>query len=137
MNVRAFLEKDIEKVRKLHERFYPDLNFPDFLNGFLCSFALTDNNDEIIMAGGVRPVGEVILVTDKEKSEIQIGRALVEAMRVSLFIGSKFNLDELVAFVKNNESYASHLVRHGFYPRSPAFALKVPKWEATTRETTT
>jgi hypothetical protein len=131
MNIRALVEQDIEKIRELHKKFYSDLEFPDFFNKFLCSFAITDENDDIIVAGGVQPVGEVILVTDKDKSRIKIGKALREALRVSLFTGSKFYLDELVAFVKNDE-YARHLVRHGFYPRSSALGLKVPKWEKTT-----
>lgn len=128
MKTRALQPEDIEEVRKLHEKFYPDLEFPDFLNGFLCSFVVTNLHDQIVVAGGVQPIGEIILVTDKDKSEIQMGKALREAQRISLFIGSRFNLDELVAFVKNDE-YAKHLIQHGFYPRSSALAIKVPKWE--------
>lgn len=116
--------EDIPKIRELHERFYSDLEFPDFLHGFLCGFTITDENDEIVVAGGVQPIGEIILVTDKDKSRIKIGRALLEARNISLYVGNKFGLDELVAFVKNDE-YARHLVRHDFYPRSPALGIKV------------
>lgn len=120
--------EDIDKIRELHNKFYSDLEFSDFLNGFLCGFVVTDNTDEIILAGGVQPVGEVILVTDRNKSEIKIGKALMEARNISLYLGSKFRLDELVAFVKN-DNYARHLVQHGFYPRDSALGIKVPKWE--------
>lgn len=130
MNIRAMTPDDIDKIRELHNKFYSDFEFPDFMNGFLCSFAITDNNDKIVIAGGVQPVGEVVLVTDQDKSRIKIGRALIEAQKISLFVGSKFGLDELVAFVKNDE-YARHLVRHGFYPRSSALGIKVPLWEKT------
>jgi hypothetical protein len=122
---RAMNSKDIEQIRELHKRFYPDLGFPDFLNNFLCSFVITDGNNEIITAGGVQPIGEIVLVTDKDKNRVKIGRALLEARNISLYVGSKFRLDELVAFVKNEE-YARHLVRHGFYPRSSALSIKVP-----------
>lgn len=121
---RAMNPEDIPKIRELHERFYSDLEFPDFLHGFLCGFTITDENDEIVVAGGVQPIGEIILVTDKDKSRIKIGRALLEARNISLYVGNKFGLDELVAFVKNDE-YARHLVRHDFYPRSPALGIKV------------
>ena len=130
MNIRALELKDIDKIRELHHKFYPEFEFPDFMNGFFCSFAVTDENDEIITAGGVQPIGEIILVTDKDKSRIKIGKALREAMMASLFVGGRFNLSELVAFVKNDE-YARHLVRHGFYPRSSALSIQVPKWEKT------
>jgi hypothetical protein len=130
MNIRAMTPDDIDKIRELHYKFYSDLEFPDFLNGFLCGFVVTDERKNIIVAGGVQPIGEIILVTDKDKSRIQIGKALREAQNVSLFVGSKFGLNELVAFVKNDE-YARHLVRHGFYPRSSVLSIKVPSWEKT------
>jgi len=120
---------DIDKLRKLHYRFYSDLEFPDFMNGFYCAFTVVDEDDSIIMGGGLQPIAEVILVTDNNKSEIKIGRALVEACKTSLYIGNRFGLDELVAFIKNNDGYRRHLIKHGFYPRSPALAIKVPKWE--------
>lgn len=128
MKTRALQLEDIEEIRKLHENFYADLEFPDFLNNFLCSFAITDDENDIIVAGGVQPIGEIILVTNKDKNRIKIGKALREAQRISLYLGSRFNLEELVAFVKDTE-YASHLVRHGFYPRSSALSIKVPTWE--------
>lgn len=121
---RAMKPEDIYEIRELHERFYPDLEFPNFLNKFLCSFVLEDEDDGIVMAGGLQPIAEIVLVTNKDKSSVKIGRALVEAQNISLYIGKKFNLDELVAFVKNEE-YARHLVKHGFYPRSPALGIKV------------
>jgi hypothetical protein len=121
---RALHRSDIEEIRELHERFYPDLEFPDFLNGYLCGFIITDETDEIVMAGGLQPIAEIVLVTNKDKSRIKIGRALIEAKNISLYVGKKFNLKELVAFVKNEE-YARHLVRHDFFPRSPALGIKV------------
>jgi hypothetical protein len=133
MKTRALQPEDIEKIRKLHENFYSDLEFPDFLNNFLCGFVVTDDKDDIIVAGGVQPIGEIILVTDKDKNRIKIGKALREAQRISLYLGSRFNLDELIAFVKDNE-YASHLVKHGFHPRSSAFSIKVPTWGKISRD---
>jgi hypothetical protein len=121
---RAMKRGDIEEIRELHERFYSDLEFPDFLNGFLCGFVIEDESNEIVMAGGLQPIAEIVLVTNQDKSRIKIGRALIEAKNISLYVGKKFNLKELVAFVKNEE-YARHLVRHDFFPRSPALGIKV------------
>ena len=131
VKVRAMKFNDIPKLKELHQKFYSDLEFPDFMYKFYCGFIVTDENDDIIIGGGLQPTAEVILVTDKDKGGIKIGRALIEACKVSLYVGRKFGLDELVAFIKNNDSYSRHLVRHGFYPRSSALAIKVPKWEKT------
>jgi hypothetical protein len=132
LKARGMTPDDIYEIRELHERYFSDLEFPDFINKFLCAFVIEDEENEIVMAGGIQPIGEIVLVTNTDKSEVKIGRALIEARNICLFLGSKFNLDELVAFIRDNDAYARHLVRHGFYPRSLALGIKVPQWEKTT-----
>jgi hypothetical protein len=136
MNVRGMKREDIEKVRKLHHKYFPDLEFPDFFSKFYGAFIIEDEEDGMIMAGGVQMMGEAILVTDKDKDITKIYRALIEAQKAVLYLGDRFGLEEIVAFVKDNDAYARHLVRHGFYPRSLALAIKVPQWEKTNPETT-
>jgi len=131
MNVRGMKREDVEKVRNIHNKHYPDLEFPDFFNGFYGAFMIEDDNGEMVTGGGVQMIGEAVLVTDKDKDMTQIGRALIEAQKAVLFLGNRFGLEEIVAFIKDNDAYARHLVRHGFYPRSLALAIKVPKWEKT------
>lgn len=128
--VRALNKEDMERVRELSEKHYPDLEVPDFMNGYYCAFTVTDENDQIVTAGGLRPSAEILIVTDKDKDFTTIGRALIETQKAALYIGHKFGLNELIAFVKDNDAYARHLVRHGFYPRPNALAIKVPKWES-------
>jgi hypothetical protein len=128
MNVRGMKQEDIPKLREIHKKHFSNLEFPDFMNGFYCGFIVEDENG-IIVGGGLRPSAEVLIVTDKERDIITIGRALAETQKASLYVGNRFGLNELVAFVENNDAYARHLVRHGFYPRPNALAIKVPKWE--------
>lgn len=129
MNVRGMKQEDIPKLREIHEKYFSDLEFPDFMNGFYCGFIVEDENG-VIIGGGLRPAAEILIITDKERDMMSIGRALIEAQKASLYIGHKFGLTELIAFVKDNDAYARHLVRHGFYPRPNALAIRVPKWEA-------
>jgi hypothetical protein len=124
IKIRRLEAKDKEIIKKLHESYYNEFELPNFYNGFLSQFAIVDENDDIIVAGGVRPIAESIIVTDQTMSRIKIGRALVEAHRASLYTCAINKIDELHAFV-TNEQYASHLIRHGFTPRSPALSMKV------------
>ena len=126
MITRALELGDMDRIRELSKKHYPDHDIPDFVNGYYCAFVITNEKNDIIIAGGVKPSAEILLVTDKDKSFIQIGRALVEAQKSSLYIGQQFGLDELVAFIDGNDAYVRHLIRHGFYSRSPAIAIKVP-----------
>lgn len=127
MNTRLLTPDDLIKVRELHDKYFAkDFSFPDFLNKFLLSFAITDDNDEIIVAGGIRPLAETVIVTNKEgHSMTTIGRALVEAQQISIYTCKRHGIDWLHAFVKD-EGYAKHLIKHGFNPRCQALSMKVP-----------
>jgi hypothetical protein len=81
----------------------------DMLNAFV----IENNEGEMIMAGAIEPVGEIVLVTDKSKPLVTIGRALIEAKAVSEFTARYKGIKELYAFV-SNEDYAKHLIQHGF-----------------------
>lgn len=124
LNIKLLNRFDIDHVKQLHEKYYSQFEFPDFFGRFITAFKILDEDGEIIIAGGVRPIAEAIIITDLDKSRIKIGRALVEAQRFSMYACGRMNIDELHAFVDNPE-YASHLVRHGFSPRSPALSIKV------------
>lgn len=115
LKIRAFKSEDLEKVRLIHERDYPELGFPNF-QSLMSAFIIEDENAEMIMAGGVEAIAEAVLVTDKTKSRIKIGKALVEAQRFAMYTCGRFNIRELHAFT-NDDEYASHLIRHGFEKR--------------------
>lgn len=122
---RALVLKDLEKVKRLHEQYYSEFDFPEFFR-MLNAFVIEDDKGEIIMAGGIEGVAESVLVTDKSKSNITIGRALIEAQLISVWTCKKYGIRELYAFV-NNDSYAKHLIQHGFSPHGlTTLSMKVP-----------
>lgn len=124
LRIRSFEPRDIDEVRRIHDRYYSEWEFPDFLNKCVCSFIIEDDDEEIVIAGGIRAIAETVLVTNQNQSRIKIGRSLKEAQHFSLYICEKHGLDELHAFV-NNDDYSRHLLRHGFTPRSRALSMKV------------
>ena len=115
LTVRGVEPEDIDKIRAIHERDYPDLDFPNF-PALLSAFIIEDDDREIIMAGGVEALAEALLVTDKTKSRIKIGKALVEAQKVIVYTCNNYNIRELHAFT-DNPNYARHLIQHGFNER--------------------
>ncbi len=124
MKIRALVPSDLFELQKLHERYYSEFDFPRFGN-MLNAFVITDSKEEIIIAGGVELVGEAVLVTNKEKSRIKIGKALVEAQRCSMFTCRVKGIKDMYAFVKDDE-YASHLKQHGFVDADRALLLRIP-----------
>lgn len=116
LKIRALTRSDIEQVRKIHERDYPDLEFP-LSRPQLASAIIVDEDDSPVITVAVEGIAEALLVTDKSKSRIKIGKALVEAQRFAAFTCGRFNIQELHAFVSDNDDYVKHLIQHGFHKR--------------------
>jgi hypothetical protein len=115
LKIRLLRKEDVPRLKEIHDRDYPDLEF--FLDRpLLSAFVIEDEEDRIILAGGVEGIAESLLLTDKTQSRIKIGKALVEAQRFSLFTCGRHNVQELYAFVTDDD-YAKHLIQHGFQKR--------------------
>ena len=115
MKIREFEINDIEKVQEIHQKYFADLEFPDFFNGFLCSFSITDDSDEIILSGGVRLIAESTLLTNKQFTPSVRIKALLEALQISAYVCRNTNksLNQLHAFV-SDDIWSKQLQLHGF-----------------------
>jgi len=123
MIFRGMNASDLKEVRRLHNKYYPEFGFPEFLK--LLNAFIIEDDEGIIMAGGVEAIANTLLVTNQERSRIKIGRALVEAQRIALFTAKKFGIKEIVAFV-NNDEYAKHLIQHGFDESHKMLYMRLP-----------
>jgi hypothetical protein len=125
MKIRQLEPSDMDEINKLHDKFFGhQFEKTDFTKKFLSSFVITDDDDKMVMGGGVRPIAETIIVTDKDANPHLLGQALLEALRFSLFTCKVNDIEFLHAFVKD-EIYAKHLVKHGFDKRAQAYYMGV------------
>lgn len=114
MKTRALEINDIAKLKELHEHYFDgQFSFPDFVNGFMTAFVITDDEGEIIVGGGVRAMAEAVIITDIDAPRMKVGRALNEAFNISKYICKKFEQPHLHAFVTNRH-YEKHLRLRGF-----------------------
>jgi hypothetical protein len=123
VKIRDLRSEDLYEISKLHNKYYSEFDFPRFAN-MINAFVIEDEKNDIVMAGAVELVGEAVLVTNKEKSRIKIGKALVEAQRCSVFTCKVSGIRDLYAFVKDDE-YAKHLIQHGFSDCDRALNLRI------------
>lgn len=123
ISIRKITPNDMAKVREYHDKYYSEFAFPQFTQ-MEVAFIIEDEQEEIVMAGGVEAVGEAVLITNKEKSRIKIGKALVEAQRLSMFACKQVGIRDLYAFVKDDE-YAEHLIQHGFSDCDRALSIRI------------
>lgn len=116
MKIRALVPSDIEEIRKIHHEHYThEFDFPDFLHNFVCAFVVTDDNEKIISAGGVKLIAESIVVTDKNYSVRDRRTALCYVLDASEFITKHADFKELHAFIQDDDWY-NHLKKIGFLP---------------------
>lgn len=124
VKIRSVKRSDLNQIAELHKLYYSDLEFPDFDN-LLAGFVIEDENEEMVMAGGVEAIAEALLISNKSMSNIKLGRALMEARRFALFTCASYRIRELYAFTENEE-YKKHLIQHGFHERQePVLRMKV------------
>ena len=116
MIVREMTPDDIEKLRKIHDEYYSnDFDFPNFTYHFLNTFVVTDDRDNIISASGIRPILEIITITDKKHSSRLRYKALMQTLNVAQFITSRERFNNLHAFIQD-KTWREHLIRKGFGP---------------------
>jgi len=116
LKIRAIKPEDIEHLKVIwNEYFREEFTFPDFINGYYCAF-LVESNSSIIAAAGVRPIAEVVLITNKKENTRNKREALVKIMQASMFTASRFGHDSLHAFIQD-EGWQQHLInRANFKP---------------------
>jgi hypothetical protein len=116
--------QDVEQIQMIHEKHFRDeFEFPDF-NRFMGVF-IVENGDGIIVAGGVRPIAESVIITDKDIDVMNRVRALHKALDISEYITRSNGFNQLHSFV-TEESWMTHLQRNGFIPtRGNALVLNL------------
>lgn len=115
LKTRSITLNDLEKIKEINEINFPDIELPDFKK-MLGGFIIEDENNNIVMAGGVKLISEALLVTNKDMSRIKVGKALVIAQGACIHISNAFGIKEVYAFT-HDEKYTRHLIQHGFYEK--------------------
>ena len=83
--------------------------FPDFFHKFNCVYVITDSNNEIVAVGGLKPITEAIVVTNKYASVRMRRDALLQLHSALDYSAAKLGYDEIHAF-SFDEEYTKHLV---------------------------
>jgi len=113
MNIRCFNPSDIVKAKYLHtQHFIDEFEFPNFMD-MHGAVVIENDNNEIILIGGLRPISEVIAVTNKDKSTRERREALIKLLQFSLFTGTNFKYDQIHAFVQDKD-FIEHLLKFNF-----------------------
>lgn len=100
MIIRSFEPKDITWVVQMHEKhFKEEFELPNFLKGYHCVYTI-ENDKEIIVVGGVRPLAELVVVTDMDTYPRPRVEALRKMTQAGVFTAGAYHYDQLHCFVQ-------------------------------------
>jgi len=112
--IRSVEPSDFKEIHEIWEKFYKhSFLFPDFLN-YICAFVVLDDHGKIITAGGVRPLAEALIITDKDALRGNRNRAFREMRAALEFVARTKGFNNLYAFIKDDPSWSTILQRVGF-----------------------
>jgi hypothetical protein len=112
--IRGTGKGDLEKIKEIHNKFYSnEFNLPDFNKHFINSYVITNSDNNIVSVGGIRPILEVVAITDKDMLVKERLSALGDLLTISAFIAEHDGFDELHCFVQD-EIWLKQLKKKGF-----------------------
>jgi hypothetical protein len=113
MIIRGIKETDINELRRIHARFYADeFTFPDFMNRFINPVVVEDEG-KIITAGGVVPIAESIILTNKDIDYSTRLFALKHLLDDNLLNAQYYGFKRLYAFARDS-TWEKYLIKAGF-----------------------
>lgn len=116
MVARCIAVEDISKLKTIWKRYYShEFEFPDFTQFHMAYVITDDSNNEIVTAGGVRPIAESVILTDQDVNTRVRVRALYEMLRANISICKEYNYNQLHCFIQDEDWY-SQLQHVGFKP---------------------
>lgn len=114
MTIRNVTKEDINELKVIHERFFADeFQFDDFLLNSMTSFVITDESNKILTAASVRPIAEIVAITNLDAPIRQRVDALYDILQVSSFVLRGTEMRQLHAFVQD-EIWEKQLIKAGF-----------------------
>lgn len=113
--IREFREEDKEELLRIHNQYFKnEFSFDDFFAASMCRFVVTDDeNSSIITAGSIRPIAEMIAITNLEQSPKLRRAALYDMLQVATYVLRNTEMRQLHAFVQDSK-WETHLIKAGF-----------------------
>lgn len=118
MNIREYKPSDIYQLKEIHEKYYKEeFDLPDFLLDYHCAFSITDAKGTIVTSGGIKPIAELVAITNKDFKVRDRRTALLDLLQATAYIGRKWEYSELHTFIRDENWYNQLIKSNYFKPR--------------------
>jgi len=116
MIIRSIELKDLPEIEEIHRAHFKDeFELHDFLHKHLCAFLVEDEHG-IISVTGIRPIAEIVVITNKDRRPIDRMKAFCQLFDASLYMTQKHGFDQLHAFIQDPKWSKRVQKSFGFVP---------------------
>lgn len=138
MDIHYIEPTDADQIYNIYLNYFSDMEFPDFYHKFHCTFKVINNaNGNIIAVGGIRPIAEAVVLTNKDYSVRDRMDALLKIFAGVQYAAEKLDYNYLHAFAYDEE-YVKHLIKRiGFKcnPQNRVLSLELSNGQEEGRNT--
>lgn len=116
MKLRTIEPSDIDAIKGIHEKHYSsEFSFEEFKRNYYGAFLVENNLGVIVSAGGLRPIAEAVIVTNKDFEPEDRKLALYMMLDASIATARNLNFGAIHAFISDPQ-WSNRLKRTGFEP---------------------
>jgi len=108
MDIRYLEPEDFKWIKETYDKYFSDMDFPDFYNQFLVSFVAHEYG-KIIAIGGIKSIAEAVIISDKSFSVRNRRDALFQMYHAMTYSAEKLKFNQIHAFSFDPE-YSHHLM---------------------------
>ena len=109
-------DEDIPQIKEICNKFYPDIESYDFNKGFNHVYIAKNDEDSFILFGGLNPLVEVVLFSNKDiinKSISDTKQAFLIVFQEFINEAKKLGYSQLHA-ISADDNWIRHLNKVGF-----------------------
>lgn len=112
--IRTIEPEDLARLKLIHAKFFEhEFSFDDFSASWITNFVITDDKDDIVSAAIIRPIMEIVAITDYDKSPRVRRAALYDMLQIAQYVLRRNNVPQLHAFIQDKK-WENQLLRSGF-----------------------
>lgn len=99
---------DKPEIDRIYNTYFKENEYPP------STFVVADDNDKLVLAGGVKTIAEFAVISDQSRSVRIRQEALLHALGSAVLLANGMKYLQLHAFVDGDSSFVNHLQRYGF-----------------------
>ena len=113
MIIRRVTIQDIDRIKEIHAKFYEDeFTFEDFAYRLIDAWVAVDDTD-IITIGGLRPIAEAVMLTNKDYTKRSKHKIMLDMLGVMKAISHRAGFNGMHAFIQD-DTWKKRLLKEGF-----------------------